>query len=207
MPLSGIRRLPQCGHKPYFAQFMVVDTLFWSWSASPSRIPRKCRLDDTSRDPRAFVLFAVPVQFDMYKPIQGHPSPASRMQALRTSYRALGAQPAYMAHAARASTKASAKADGDLAQSDVVKKIAAELNYDQSDVATVVNKTLDVISETVSNGNKVSFKGAANAAASSNLLATSPNRSFSVLMLSLVTDDAAKASFTTTLGNAVSVLR
>lgn len=64
-----------------------------------------------------------------------------------------------MTSVARFSTTASAKAEGDLAQSDVVKQVADKLNYDPTDVGTVLNETLSIINETVTKGNKVAFKG------------------------------------------------
>lgn len=44
-------------------------------------------------------------------------------------------------------------------QSDVVKQVADKLNYDPTDVGIVLNEALAIISETVTNGNKVAFKG------------------------------------------------
>jgi len=65
-----------------------------------------------------------------------------------------------MSYAARALTKAKAtKEPGDLNQTELVKMVADDMNYEVSDVGAVVSSALNVIQQTVANGNKVALAG------------------------------------------------
>eukprot|EP00892_Ulva_mutabilis_P001839 jgi/Ulvmu1/11656/UM008_0060.1 len=96
----------------------------------------------------------------MYKTIRATSASATRMHAVRTSFRAIGAPPACMSYAARAAVKPKAtKEDGDLSQSELIQQVADDLGYDKTDVGAVVTSALQLINETVAKGNKVSLSG------------------------------------------------